>query len=64
MFKIQVRATNENQALHAPVILTEWQDLEERMPDFKIVEEAEDWLTDNKAHKLEAFGLEFQIVPI
>jgi len=63
MFKIQVRATNNNQAIHAPAELTNWHDLES-MPELKTKWEADEWLIDNDASKLEAFGLEFQIIPI
>ena len=61
MFKIQVRATDNNQAVHAPAELKEWHDME-RMPDFESKWDADSWLIENEASKLEAFGLEFQIV--
>ena len=64
MFGIQVRVIDGPKWIHIPypAELKEWQDME-RMPEFHVVEEAEDWLTDNKASKLEALGFEFQIVP-
>ena len=63
MFTIQIRASNDHGHMPpAPTNLQVWQDME-RMPEFTLWEEAEDWLTDNKASQLEKFGIEFQIVP-
>lgn len=62
MFKIQVRVSKKSGHLPPELLpFQKWQDLKE-MPDFDIWEAAEDWLTDNKAHVLEKFGLEFQII--
>jgi len=63
MYKIQIRANNKNTALPpAPLALQQWQDLE-KMPELKSKLEADQWLIENEASKLEIFGFEFQIVP-
>ena len=63
MFKIQVRATDRNQAIHAPAELRQWRDME-GMPELPNKWDADQWLIENEAAKLEAFGIEFRIVQI
>jgi len=62
MFKIQVKANNHDSRFPtASLDLLHWQDME-RAPDFANEEQAKEWMTKNKTHDLEKFGIEFQII--
>ena len=63
MVKIQVAVSNEGwqSTVRAPDYLTGWADLES-MPVLHNVEEAEQWMAENKTKDLEQYGLKFRIV--